>query len=136
VERISQKRAQAKWHQFRYRKRLDRPGGEVINIRQYIPTLAILLITGIVAQVEAQELPSSANASADQIISVLQNIGREVMDIPPVFLYLFYFVAGLVVLFLACRAFVLWYWKVNRIVELLARIDNHLEKRIAQTDGA
>ena len=108
----------------------------MINIRQYIPTLAILLITGIVAQVEAQELPSSANASADQIISVLQNIGREVMDIPPVFLYLFYFVAGLVVLFLACRAFVLWYWKVNRIVELLARIDNHLEKRIAQTDGA
>jgi hypothetical protein len=40
-------------------------------------------------------------------------------------------VAGLAILlivFLICRAIVLWYWKIDRVVDLLERIEEHLSK--------
>jgi len=36
----------------------------------------------------------------------------------------------LVVIFLICRAVVLWYWKVDKIVALLERISAQLERRV------
>jgi len=37
--------------------------------------------------------------------------------------------AVLILIFLAIREIVCWYWKINRIVELLESIESHLRAR-------
>jgi len=41
-----------------------------------------------------------------------------------------------ILLFVICRAIVLWYWRVNESVALLKSIDDKLGKLVSQVPGA
>jgi hypothetical protein len=41
-----------------------------------------------------------------------------------------------ILLFVICRAIVLWYWRVNESIDLLKSIDDKLGKLVSQAPGA
>jgi len=55
--------------------------------------------------------------------------GQNLSEIAPQITALLIVVVILLTLFLICREIVCWYWKINRVVELLERIANSLETR-------
>jgi len=55
-------------------------------------------------------------------------------DVGSVIALLVLFVAAWVIIFLIFRAIVLWYWRVNRIVELLESIEEKLGDRGRRED--
>lgn len=53
----------------------------------------------------------------------------HVADLSPQLMVAFIMLGIVLVGFLICREIVCWYWKINRVVELLERIANSLEAK-------
>jgi hypothetical protein len=52
------------------------------------------------------------------------------MDMPPINQLVTWSVFGIfwLIVFLVMRAIVLWYWKIDKVVSLLEKIEKHLKK--------
>ena len=84
--------------------------------------IATLLLLGFVAMVDAQYYGGRSSGGSGKLVGIIIGV-----------------IAGVVILFLVCRELICWYYKINRLVELMEQQNyllNSLNNKIASSSSS